>query len=288
MAYKKVTEGILELCNDGGLLVLQLNSLNNDRKVDVTPIEDLRGTARREVRAWKSKCIKFLEGNGLQIEAQQFSIYRGNALETANFDPEIGSIRKYVQDRRAFLALAAEKIEDRKTKPEMRICTIDEFDNFPNISEVSSNEVLEYSHSAFLEDDVEDAFLEALGEPYKEPHSGSETRDLFTDKLQIDGRRLSTVIMFKGRSVRVPLSIDQCGTKGTQLLKLAKNNSAECFVVQHVNKIEPEVREALTDHVLMNTNFFNVYLVFIDGTDTARFLKSRGLDLEEMKKKKNG
>ena len=133
---------------------------------------------------------------------------------------------------------------------------------------------------------MENAFLEKLGEPYKELDSGSETRDLFSDRIIYKDKRLATVFMFKGRGQKGELTIKKSGSTGNQLLKLAKNNSAECFIVQHTNKINPDVREALQDHILQNTRLSKVYICFIDGIDTARFLKSLGKNLDELKSKK--
>ncbi len=82
--------------------------------------------------------------------------------------------------------------------------------------------------------------------------------------------------MFKGRGEPGPLSIDKCGDKGNQIIKLAKNNAAQCFIIQHVNKIEPDVKEALIDHVKMNSRFTKVYVCFVDGLDTARMMKALG------------
>jgi len=67
------------------------------------------------------------------------------------------------------------------------------------------------------------------------------------------------------------------------LIKLSKNTSAQCFVVQHTNKIGQDVREALQDHVLMNSKHSTTYICYIDGVDTARFLKSMKLNLEDLK-----
>jgi hypothetical protein len=179
----------------------------------------------------------------------------------------------------------AKEIEKKQNK-ETVILSVDDFDNFKQIKQVTPSEVAGYEKDCFLEDDIENAVLETLGEAYKEPDSGAETRDLFTDRIIYDGKRLATVFAFKGRGKKGELTIDKAGSKGNQLLKLAKNNSAQCFIVQHTNKINQDVREALIDHVLQNTKMSKVYFCFIDGLDTARLLKSLGKDLDVLKNKK--
>jgi hypothetical protein len=191
----------------------------------------------------------------------------------------------FFKTKNNILIKIAKDIEHKRNK-EIVLLKIDDFDNFKEIKKISFSEVVDYSMDCFLEDDVENAFLEKLQEPYKEQDGGAETRDLFSDRIAYNGKRLSAVFMFKGRGEKGELTIKKSGSTGNQLLKLAKNNSAECFIVQHTNKINPDVREALQDHILQNTKLSKVYICFIDGSDTARFLKSTGKDLKELKNKK--
>ena len=194
-------------------------------------------------------------------------------------------ILNFIKGRKAVLLSFAKNIESRKNK-EVVLLNIDDFDNFKDIKKIKSIEVTDFSKDCFLEDDVENAFLKALEETYKEFDGGAETRDLFSDRITYKGERLATAFMFKGRGQTGELTIKKSGSTGNQLLKLAKNNSAECFIVQHTNKINPDVREALQDHILQNTRLSKVYICFIDGIDTARFLKSLGEDLEKLKNKR--
>ncbi|MFO8072828.1 MAG: hypothetical protein R6V85_13225 [Polyangia bacterium] len=172
------------------------------------------------------------------------------------------------------------------SSPEIVSINIEDIDAFSMCIDISVEDVEGYTEGAFLEDDVIEAFCEAIGEPYREVHSGSETRDLYTTRLTVGGKRINTAAMFKGRGVKHPLRIRDCGSQGNQLLKLVKNTSAQLFIVQHVHKIDPEVNETLRDHVIGLTRFSRVYLCLIDGVDTARFLKGMGRDLDEMKARK--
>jgi hypothetical protein len=146
---------------------------------------------------------------------------------------------------------------------------------------------VKYTKSAFLEDDVEEALLEIFGEPYKENDSDSELRDFKTTRISINGKRVSTVGMLKGRGVSGKLTISNCGANGNQLLKLSKNTTANLFIIQHVNDIAEDVIEAMTHHLLINGISSKIYVCFIDGLDTARILKGLGRDLDELAKKKS-
>ncbi len=286
--YRPLTKQILELCGEGRELLIGFDELNNRLHSGIAPKEKdvLIAGAASPVNAWYTKCKGFLHDNGLEIQLLQFLQTSSPPISRAGYNWKLCGLRGVVGARVDLLARVAQTIENQKSGKELVSITLDDLDDFADVRAVSAADVIGFAKGAFLEDDVEKEFLAAIGEPYKEPHSGAETRDLFTNRLRFKGRRLNAAIMFKGRGVKGPLSIRDCGTKGNQLLKLAKNNAAECFIVQHVNKIEPDVKEALIDHVLVNTRHPIVYIGFIDGVDTARFLKSRGKDLTELSKKR--
>ncbi len=281
MEYKAVTIQLIDQCKSASVILQKLPNINKEK--DDSKIQSVISDANK----WKEESYKILEENGLILEAESFQNYKGSSLARANWSIELSNLHFYLSDRKDCLLKIAKEIENKKLSKEIIILTIDDIDNFSSIKNISSNEVMDYASGEFLEDDVEECFLEALVEPYKEVDSGSETRDLFTDKLIVNGKRLSTAIMFKGRGLKGSLSLNKCGSKGNQLLKLAKNNAAECFIVQHVDKIEPDVREALIDFILANTRFNKTYVCFIDGLDTARFLKGMGKNLDMLSNSKN-
>lgn len=285
MPYKSITNQFLELIDWGERIIRDTRSANEQVKREPTKKEEIIKKVNDLLTAWRISCDKFLTENELLLEYQEFISYSGSAFFYQNFDPKLNNILKCAEDRKKLLIKFAKDIEEKQDK-EVIILKIDDFDNFEEVRSITVAEVEYYSKDCFLEDDVKDAFLEKLGEPYNEPHSGAETRDLFSDRLEYSGKRLAAVFMFKGKGEPGELVIKKAGSTGNQFLKLAKNNSAECFIVQHTNKISPDAREALQDHVLQNTRLSKVYICFIDGVDTARFLKSVGRNLEELKNKK--
>jgi len=283
MQYKEITIQIINQCTIASNLLDHLAKVNDEIHQDGYPKEQKVDRAIQKINAWRNESFDILWANGLVLEAEGFKNHVGSALAKSGWNTRLSNLYFYLVDRKDYLLDIAKEVENKKSGKQVVNLTIDDIENFPAIHTIPSEEVKDYANSAFLEDDVEECFLEALGEPYKEADSGSETRDLFTDKLVVKGQRLATAIMFKGRGLTGALSLDKCGTKGNQLLKLAKNNAAQCFIVQHVNKIEPDVKETLIDHALINTRFDKIYVCFIDGVDTARLLKSRGKNLEELK-----
>jgi hypothetical protein len=287
MEYKEVTTTIITQCRIASVLLHFLGQTNDKIHQDSTQTEQAINHAIIEVKKWAVNSIDILETYGLVLEVEGFKNIKGSVLAKNGWNAKLSNLYFYLIDRKAYLLKIAKELENKKSEKVLVNLTIDDIDNFSNVRTINFNEVKDCANSAFLEDDIEECFLEAVGEPYKEADSGSETRDLFTNKIIVNGKRLATAIMFKGRGLSGTLSLDKCGSKGNQLLKLAKNNAAECFIVQHVNKIEPDVKETLIDLVLTNTRFNKVYICFIDGTDTVRLLKSMGKDIEKLKSKMN-
>ncbi len=284
MAYLSTTEQLLKVISESTYFINQIHSANEEIKKDGSKTQTIIDDFRTIQNDWFSRCQNILITNELFLEQELFIIQKGTSLMRSGFNNKLFSIMHFFQTKKAELINFAKEIESKQNK-EVVILKIDDFDTFDNISKIKATEVLDYAQDCFLEDDVEETFLEKLEEPYKELDGGAETRDLFTDRLMYDSKRLSTVFMFKGRGQKGELTIKKSGSTGNQLLKLAKNNSAECFIVQHINKISTDVREALQDHILQNTRLSKVYICFIDGVDTARFLKSVGKNLEELKNK---
>ena len=299
MTYQSTTKQILEVISESTNIISHIYGAEDLIKKNISKKHEIIDQLREHRNEWYLKCENVLLNNGLLLEHEEFVNYSDSTrhilgindkINYANNElnyvyDELNIILNFMKDRKAVLLNFAKNIESKQNK-EVIFLNIDDFDNFKEIHKIKPLEVMDFSKDCFLEDDVENAFLEKLGEPYKQFDGGAETRDIFSDRIVYRNKRLSTVVMLKGRGQTGELTIKKSGSTGSQLLKLAKNNSAECFIVQHGNKISTDVREALQDHILQNTRLSKVYICFIDGIDTARFLKSSGKNLGELKDKK--
>lgn len=242
---------------------------------------------QKSIQDWMTGVLYFLEQNEQEMWAakmkNEIEDYWAHELDPIALPRALQNLKKAT----SILIEAWDRLETKKGKKDLRIIQIDDIDNFkPFLANVDITDVdNKYFNSAFLEDDVENAFLEILNEPYKENDSGAETRDLYTNKIRINGRRVQAVIMFKGRGVKIPLTIADCGKNGDQLIKLAKNTTAQLYIVQHVNKIQPEVIEALKDHLMSYSYLNELFICTVDGTDTVRVLKGLNRDLDALSEK---
>ena len=285
MAYQSITNQILEIISESDKIIDTIINANALIKNDNSKKQQVIEKIQDQRNVWYEKCQVILVNNELLLELEDFINYPGSAFMRLNFNQDLNTILNFMRDHKAKLIGFANNIESKQNK-KVVLLTLDDFDNFKEIKKIKPVEVADFSNDSFLEDDVENAFLKKLEEPYKELDGGAETRDLFSDRVTYKNKRLATVFMFKGRGQKGELTLNQAGSKGDQLLKLAKNNAAECFIVQHTNKISPNIREALQDHILQNTRLSKVYICFIDGIDTARFLKSIEENLQVLKNKK--
>lgn len=284
MSYQTITNKLLQLINEGNILMSNLYAYNDSIKANPNiKIEEIVQSLKIEKNKWSKKVKHVLNDDELFLEKEEFSNQIYYASDYCGIHESLTTILDFMRNKNNLLVKIAKNIELKHSR-EVVILNIDDFDNFKDIKKINPSEVKDFCKDCFLEDDVENTFLEKLEEPYKELDSGSETRDLFSDRIIYKGKRLATVFMFKGRGQKGELTIKKAGSTGNQLLKLAKNNSAECFIVQHTNKINPDTREALQDHILQNTRLSKIYICFIDGVDTARFLKDAGKDLNKLKK----
>ena len=287
MTYQNITENLVSLAKVGTDLRLEIIGYKSDGRLNPsnpnmsTLLEDFR----RRQQEWQVACRGVLQQTELWIE--YYRLINIKAEPAYRQFGELSDDYTKIITQVNLLLEFAQNVEARQVSRSVVPVFIDDIDDFASCRNIKPADVEGFTEGAFLEDDVIAAFCERIGEPYSEAHSGSETRDLYTTRLTVGGKRLRTAAMFKGRGVNRPLRIKDCGSQGNQLLKLAKNTSAQLFIVQHVHKIDPEVEEALRDHVLSLTLLSTVYFCFIDGVDTARFLKGMNRDLAEMKARKS-
>jgi hypothetical protein len=88
-----------------------------------------------------------------------------------------------------------------------------------------------------LEDKVQVSFEKVLGESFHKKDHGGEESDLFSTFVVVNGRRVPTAFMLKGRGLKKPeLTIADCGKNGDQLVRLVQS-PAELFVIQFVGAV---------------------------------------------------
>lgn len=205
------------------------------------------------------------------------------AIVLTNFE----EVNKILTEINNLLLKEIDRITNIKDKKKIEIINVTDIDQFKILLEKPKEIDKKYFNSYFYEKKIKREFLKIFDEPYSQGDSGSELCDMYTDNLKVNGKRLHSIIMLKGLSIKKELQISDCGKNGDQLLKVSKNFIAKLYIVQHVNSISQSVKDALVDHLEVHSKDWNVKVCFIDGDDTAKILSGYGCDLEEMGKSDN-
>lgn len=180
-----------------------------------------------------------------------------------------------VADPEAFLGLIYEDVMEAVENivpPGPRRLYVEDIDSFSRASEVDSSDVQVDILKEISEAEVKTYIREIIGEPFDQLDWGGELNDLFTNQVEIDGRRVDTAFMLKGPSVEGPLQIRDAGARGDQFQRLFQS-PADLYVIQFNGKIEDRTIQHVKD--LAKANDAQMICI-IDGTDTARILKAYG------------
>jgi hypothetical protein len=121
-----------------------------------------------------------------------------------------------------------------------------------------------------LEADVKNAFAEIIGEAFIPKDAPSETSDLQTNRVWLNGQQVSAVFSFKGRGLPRPLTPGNFGKHGTQISKLF-TEPADLIVIQHCDKVTNEVRHHMRAFATRISQL-RPFLI-LDGSDTVRVLR---------------
>ncbi|NIL43488.1 hypothetical protein HCB17_21890 [Salinispora arenicola] len=126
---------------------------------------------------------------------------------------------------------------------------------------------------ATSEEAVKNAFASIIGEPYVPKDWGGEKSDLYSSRLRIHGRQVSTAWLFKGPGFPRPMTVKALGKNGDQIVRLF-SEPAELLVLQHCHEITSAVVNMMETyaHDLRNPRKYMI----LDGSDTARILRSHG------------
>jgi hypothetical protein len=116
---------------------------------------------------------------------------------------------------------------------------------------------------------IKQAFAEIIGEPTITKDWGGERSDLFSDRVRLDGKRISTAFMFKGPAQFAPLTPARLGKNGDQIDRLFLE-PADLLILQHCHQITSAVRGQMRAYA-QQMGKLRLFCL-IDGYDTLRIL----------------
>ncbi len=174
------------------------------------------------------------------------------------------------------IKIQSEKVQIQTTSNETQSLDlievpVDNIDSFSKVRSIPPESVSKNIPLAVLEKTIKDSIAQIIGEKYVDKDWGGEDSDLHTTRLKFKGKRIRAAFLLKGRGTEGKLTISKCGKNGDQILRLSKQE-ARMYIIQHVDKITPQVTETLVSHLKNRGYSGDIYYCIIDGVDTARLL----------------
>lgn len=104
---------------------------------------------------------------------------------------------------------------------------------------------------------------------------GGEKDDLYTTRLQLDGRRITAAFAFKGKGKKGMLRPNMLGKNGDQIQRLFEAK-AEIFVLQYWYQVHESVYELMHKMAVATSAELGKKVLYciIDGQDTTRLVKA--------------
>lgn len=162
-------------------------------------------------------------------------------------------------------------------REELFLEEIEEFARIRTVSSRDAESVLTNGRIDLLEDDVQRALERMLGESFHMTDHGGEECDLYSTNLTIEGRRVPTAFLLKGRGCRAPeLQIADCGHNGDQIVRLLQA-PAELYVIQYIGPVSQNVRKDIRGKVRERRgDGREASFCVMDGLETTRLLVAYG------------
>lgn len=148
---------------------------------------------------------------------------------------------------------------------------VDQFRSIDFLNSIAPDEVKQVLKVP--EEVVKTTVARMLDEHYVHKDWGGERSDLYSSRLWIRGRQVTSAWLFKGPGFPRPMTVKALGAPGDQIDRLF-SQSAEVLVLQHCHEITPAVVSMMETYAydLRNPRRYMI----IDGTDTARILQAQG------------
>ncbi|MFG0256561.1 MAG: hypothetical protein ACF8GE_01530 [Phycisphaerales bacterium JB043] len=148
---------------------------------------------------------------------------------------------------------------------------IDQFSRIKTIDRESCND-WEETMKELSENFVKEQLATILGDETSRDWGG-EQADHYSTSISIGGRRVSAAFLLKGPSKFREMTLEICGKRADQIVRLSKTN-ADLLIVQHSHDVGIAVRDTLRAFAVQPSNPRRYCI--IDGRDTFRILKSYG------------
>jgi len=149
---------------------------------------------------------------------------------------------------------------------------IDQFSQIKNCPDPEIEEWQDYMKKT-SENDIKLKLTSLFNDTTKKDWGG-EMNDHFSTSLTIEKKRYNTAFLLKGPANFREMTLDMCGKRANQIVRLSKS-PANLLVVQHCHNVSEDVRETLKKFAVTPSSP-RKYCI-IDGKDTYKILKCYNL-----------
>jgi hypothetical protein len=160
-----------------------------------------------------------------------------------------------------------------KKEVDAKHITVDDIDSFKKVTEVKLAPNTE--NQPILEERFQQGLQRILGEKGEFHDWGGEGDDLFSNRLIIEGKRLTVAFGLKGKGTKGKLTPRKLGKNGDQIQRLFRS-PADVYIVQYWDQIDESVVEQMKLIATAKSYYENrrIYYGEIDGQDTLRIVKA--------------
>jgi hypothetical protein len=148
--------------------------------------------------------------------------------------------------------------------------TIDDIDSFDKVHEVK---VLSAVEIPIDEKHFKEGLKKIIGEEGVFQDWGGEPNDLYSTRVLLDGKRISTAFGLKGKGTSGPLVPKKMGKRGDQLQRLFAS-PADLFLVQYWYQIDESIINQMKSLAIARSWSEKkiIYYGIIDGQDSKRLI----------------
>ncbi len=157
----------------------------------------------------------------------------------------------------------------------VKLLTIDDIDSFSRVRKVRISS--EESKTPLDEKKFKIGLQKIIGEKGTFQDWGGEPNDLFSTRVMVKGRRVSTAFGLKGKGTKGILFPNMMGRRGDQILRLF-SSPAQVFLIQYWGQIDESILNQMKQSAIAKSwsDHRPIYYGIIDGEDTQRILVAYG------------
>jgi hypothetical protein len=196
-----------------------------------------------------------------------FSTYRDRILNLARNEKSLAKLPTKINPRASGNGNVTIRVPTKSF--DVKCVTIDDVDSFSKAKRVPQGQVMK----PIAENKFKQGVQRIIGEKGKFTDWGGEKNDLFSTKVKLNGKRITSAFAFKGKGKKGVLKPKDFGKNGDQIQRLFQSD-AKLFMLQYWNRLDQAVYEQMHSLAIAKSAMTGdkIYFGIIDGDDTQRLM----------------